>query len=245
MPLQPAIFLDRDGTLIRNEHYGFDPGRMQLLPGVIQGLQALQRIGYRFIVITNQSGIARGYFQERHLAAMHRRLRQILSAYGIRLDSIYYCPHHPDGQVSGFNIACGCRKPQPGMLHRAARERQVDLGRSWLVGDILNDVQAGNTAGCRTILIDLGTEDMPTTPPRTPTYLAHDFLHAARLILAHENRHAGPVVPLALQILNNGTGAQPRVVMDGGQGRFLKPGVSIRKAKVGGRSGPPSEKEPL
>src|SRR5438105_9598454 len=121
---------------------------------------------------TNQSGIARGYFTETTLGRMHEHLLSQLARLQVRIDGIYYCPHHPDGVIAELAICCDCRKPQPGMLLRAAADLDIDLQRSWFVGDILDDVEAGNRAGCRTILVDLGTEAPPDRALRSPSYVA-------------------------------------------------------------------------
>jgi D-glycero-D-manno-heptose 1,7-bisphosphate phosphatase len=197
-----AIFLDRDGTLIHNVHYCRNPEQVHLLPGVSRALGWLSRAGYRLIVITNQSGVARGYVSERELALVHARLRRDLAAEGVRLDAIYYCPHHPQGAREEYTVACLCRKPAPGLLLRAAVEQGVALACSWFVGDILADVEAGNRAGCRTVLVDLGTEPRPEAAVRTPTFVARNLPHAARLILAADGKVRRRVEPLPLAALD-------------------------------------------
>lgn len=181
-----AVFLDRDGTLVHARHYPARPEELLLYDGIGAGLQRLQDTGWKLIVITNQAGLARGYFDEAALACMHEHLRAELAHAGVLLTAIYHCPHHPEGVVPGLAVRCECRKPQPGMLLRAAREHAIDLRDSWFVGDILDDVEAGNRAGCRSILVDLGTERTPTTPLRTPTFVARDTVHALALIAATE-----------------------------------------------------------
>ena len=182
----PAIFLDRDGTLVYPRHYPSRPEHLRLYDGIGAPLAALQRASFRLVVVTNQSGIARGYFTEADLAAMHAHLARMLAALGVRLDGIYHCPHHPDGVVAGLARRCDCRKPQPGMLLRAARELHLDLARSWLVGDILDDIEAGQRAGCRTVLVDLGTEPMPQSSLRAPDFVARDTRHALQIIAGFE-----------------------------------------------------------
>jgi len=196
-----TIFLDRDGTLIRNYHYGCDPERVSLLPGVSQALRWLGAAGYRLIVVTNQSGVAHGYLTERDLARMHERLRGILAAEGVGLEAIYYCPHSPEG-VNEYAGQCLCRKPEPGLFFWIASERRIALTQSWYVGDVLSDIEAGNRAGCRTVLVDVGTEPMPDSPVRTPTYVARNLPHAARLVLATDGYDPGPVEPLSLSALD-------------------------------------------
>lgn len=197
-----AVFLDRDGTLIHNYHYCCDPEQVSLLPGVSQALRWLAMAGYRLIVISNQAGIARGYLAEERLAAVHERLCALLSAEGIHLEAIYYCPHHREGKIAGYASPCLCRKPEPGLFFRAAAERGIALAQSWCIGDILPDVEAGNRAGCRTVLIDLGTEPLPDIAIRVPTYVARNLPHAARLILAAGDDSRQPVDPLPLSTLD-------------------------------------------
>lgn len=183
-----AIFLDRDGTLIEPRHYPSLPEHLQLVKDVAPELCHLQRAGFRLVVITNQSGIARGYFGEAELRRMHEHLTNELGWHGVWLDGIYHCPHHPEGIVPSLAINCDCRKPEPGMLLRAATDLDLDLSRSWFVGDILDDVEAGNRAGCRTILVDLDTESPPSKPERQPDFVARDTVHALKMIRAIEGR---------------------------------------------------------
>ncbi len=177
-----SLFLDRDGTLVHASHYPSRPEQLRLYDAIGPMLRTLQEQDFRLIVITNQAGIARGYFTEADLQRMHEYLTSELVKLGVRVDGIYHCPHHPEGVVEGLAIRCACRKPQPGMLLQAAREHDLDLSRSWFVGDILDDVEAGNRAGCRTILVDLDTESLPQHPLRVPTFVARDTLSALRII---------------------------------------------------------------
>ena len=178
-----AVFLDKDGTLIEDVPYNVDPKRIQLTRGAVEGLHILYTAGYPLIVITNQSGVARGYFPESALMAVEERLRQLLAEAGIPLAGFYYCPHHPDGVVQSLAIACSCRKPEPGLLIRAAVDRGIDLAQSWFIGDILNDVEAGRRAGCRTILIDNGNEtEWQLSTQRLPHYIVTNLAEAALVI---------------------------------------------------------------
>ncbi len=179
-----VIFLDKDGTLIPDIPYNVDPGRISLLPGAAEGLKMLYAAGYKFIIITNQSGVARGLFTEADLAGVEGRLRELLGEHGIPLAGFYYCPHHVAGTLPGYAIACECRKPEPGMILRAASEYDVDLSQSWMIGDILNDVEAGRRAGVRTVLIENGNEtEWIMTSQREPHYRARDLWAAADVIL--------------------------------------------------------------
>lgn len=179
---QRALFIDRDGTLTYPFHYPSRPEQLHLYEDIGPGLRALQNMGFRMVVITNQAGIARGYFTHADLMALHQHLTQELAKQDIHIDAIYHCPHHPEGQVPQFSMPCGCRKPQPGMLLQAASDLEIDVSRSWFVGDILDDVEAGNRASCRTILVDLGTEPPPTQPLRQPTFVARNTRHALHII---------------------------------------------------------------
>jgi D-glycero-D-manno-heptose 1,7-bisphosphate phosphatase len=180
-----AVFLDKDGTLLEDIPYNVDPERIRLVDGAFEGLRLLQDHGYQLIVVTNQSGVARGFFEEHDLHAVRRRLRELLAEAGIFLTDLYYCPHHPEGTVAKYAVECFCRKPQPGMLYRAALEHEIRLADSWVVGDILHDVEAGNRAGCRTILINNRREtewDLSTV--RRPRFIVKNLESAARSILS-------------------------------------------------------------
>ena len=180
-----AIFLDRDGTLIANRHYGSDPDGIELLDGVVEGLVALRGAGYKLLLVSNQSGVARGYFNEGAVARMHDRLQRMLNRHGAALDGLEYCPHHPDGIASPYAVECSCRKPAPGMLRRAARKHGVNLSASWMVGDIEADIEAGRRAGARTVLV--GPEKSTTLPD----FRTVDFAGAARHILERSGDAAG------------------------------------------------------
>jgi D-glycero-D-manno-heptose 1,7-bisphosphate phosphatase len=182
MTKRRALFLDRDGTLIHAVHYPSRPEQIRLYAGIESELRALQEMGFCLVIITNQSGIARGYITENDLSVMHEYLTEQLALQDIHVDGIYYCPHHPEGIIPELAIECACRKPQAGMLLQAATEMHLDLEHSWFVGDILDDVEAGNRAGCHTVLVDLGTEAHPTTVLRCPNFVARDTRHALQII---------------------------------------------------------------
>lgn len=184
---QRAILLDRDGTLVYPRHYPSRPADLSIYEGITPHLRKLQSAGFRLVVITNQAGIARGYLTETDLKEMHEYLRSELAKEGVRLDAIYYCPHHIEGVVKEFARSCACRKPRPGMLLQAASDLNLDLRHSWFVGDILDDVEAGNRAGCRTVLVDLGTESLPDQSVRTPHFVARCTRHALCIIEAVES----------------------------------------------------------
>lgn len=181
-----AVFLDKDGTLVDDVPYNADPLRMHLCSGAGAALRLLARLDYRFIVVSNQSGIAEGRFEETAMQAVHDRLGDLLFREQLQLEAYYYCPHHPAGKVSHYAVNCFCRKPLPGMLLKAAHEHGIDLHSSWMIGDILHDVEAGNRAGCRTLLLDNGNEtEWRLGPRRMPTRIAPD-LYAAAVMIASE-----------------------------------------------------------
>jgi histidinol-phosphate phosphatase family protein len=174
------VFLDKDGTLVENVPYNVDPARQRLVPTAVSALRQWQRQGYVLLVISNQTGIAHGYFTQAELDTLIADLRRQLLAHGIRLAGFYACPHAPDAQDQPL---CACRKPGPGLLRQAAAEHGIDLARSWMIGDILHDIEAGRRAGCRTVLVDPDRlEPQPQTPWRRPDYIARDLLDAAGFI---------------------------------------------------------------
>jgi D-glycero-D-manno-heptose 1,7-bisphosphate phosphatase len=185
MTQHPAIFLDKDGTLVPDIPYNVQPDRIELVRGAATALQRLDRAGYRLIVISNQSGVARGMFVESALGSVERRLRALLHDIAVPLAGFYYCPHHPEGSVAPYAVDCDCRKPAPGLLLRAARDLDIAIERSWMIGDILNDVEAAHRAGCRAALLLNGGETMwDLSPPRMPDVMAPDLESAANRILS-------------------------------------------------------------
>ncbi len=155
--MRPAIFFDRDGTLCREVGYVNHPSRLELAPGAPGALRRAAALGFATVVVTNQAGAARGYFPWHVVEETHARLRHLLAEEGARLDGIYACPHHPEVGGPGFRKVCDCRKPAPGMLLRAARELDLDISRSFMVGDSFRDVGAGRNAGVRgTVLLRTG-----------------------------------------------------------------------------------------
>jgi D-glycero-D-manno-heptose 1,7-bisphosphate phosphatase len=174
----PAVFLDKDGTLIDDVPYNVDPAQMRLAPGVASGLRVLGELACPLIVVSNQPGIAEGRFGDDALSLIAQRLAEMFVAYGARLTAFAYCPH-------GRNASppCACRKPAPGLLLDMAERQHIDLSRSWMVGDILDDIEAGRRSGCRTILIDNGNEtEWRAGPMRRPHAKVRDFAAAALTI---------------------------------------------------------------
>lgn len=183
--MHSAVFLDKDGTLIPDIPYNVDPARITLYPETGAALKRLKQAGYRLIVVSNQSGVARGYFEEAALGAVFDRINELLEPFDVQIDGFNYCANHPKGTVERYAIDCDRRKPKPGMLLESALEHQIDLSASWMIGDILNDVEAGNRAGCRTVLVDRGGEtEWQGGPLRTPTATVPDLTEAANVIVA-------------------------------------------------------------
>ncbi len=184
-----CVFLDKDGTLVEDIPYNVDPGLIRLSAGAAEGLRLLHAAGFLLIVISNQSGVALGHFPESALAGVHARLAELVAGVGIPLAGFYYCPHHPAGRLPGYTLDCECRKPQPGLISRAAHDHTIDLESSWFVGDILDDVEAGRRAGCRTVLVDNGNETRwQRSPLRWPDLVADNLEDAALQIIAAARR---------------------------------------------------------
>ncbi|QJW94232.1 D-glycero-alpha-D-manno-heptose-1,7-bisphosphate 7-phosphatase [Frigoriglobus tundricola] len=151
-----AVFLDRDGTLIEEVHHLATPDQVRLIPGAAEVVRQLNDAGVLVVVVTNQSGVARGYFPESRVAEVHAHLSALLAERGARIDAYYHCPHHPTEGIGAYRTACECRKPKPGLLLTAARDLGIDLARSWMIGDKACDAGAGAAAGCRTLLVRTG-----------------------------------------------------------------------------------------
>jgi len=175
-----AVFFDRDGTLIRDTGYLSDPEGIHILPGSVEAVRWLNQTGMRVIIITNQSGIARGFFNETTLHAIHDRLITLFSAQGARIDAIYYCPHHPEGVVEAYRKSCSCRKPEPGLLLRAAEDFGLDLRCCYLVGDKpIDDMETIHRVGGKGILIS--TDERADVKGR-PDYITRDIYDAVHWI---------------------------------------------------------------
>jgi D-glycero-D-manno-heptose 1,7-bisphosphate phosphatase len=178
-----AVFLDKDGTLVQDVPYNVDPQRVALLPGVGESLRRLQDAGFLLFVVSNQPGVALGRFPPSALTAVEARLDQLLSEFGVIVSGYAWCTHAPAG-LRGATIACTCRKPRPGLLLDTAATHGVALERSWMIGDILDDIEAGNRAGCRTILVDRGNETRWRQGKlRTPNAIVYQFADAAAFVL--------------------------------------------------------------
>jgi D-glycero-D-manno-heptose 1,7-bisphosphate phosphatase len=182
--MNKAVFIDKDGTLIKDIPYNVNTRLIELEAHVVAALQSLQACGYQLIVISNQPGVAFSYYSEAALQRVFRFLKTTLQQQGVQLNGYYYCPHHPQGVRQPYKKSCYCRKPLPGMLLKAAMEHDIDLERSWMIGDILNDVEAGNRAGCRTMLLNNGNEtEWVLSSNRQPTYMCKSWREAAAIIV--------------------------------------------------------------
>ncbi len=179
------MFLDRDDTLIRDKGYLNDPEQVEILPGAADAVRALNQAGIPVIIITNQSGIARGLLDEDTLKAIHARLLADLSAQAARIDVIYYCPHHPEGTREEYRVSCSCRKPEPGLLLMAADTFGLDLRRCYMVGDKSIDIETIHRVGGKGILLGRGRE---ITMDDSPDHIAEDLLDAVHWILGDLKR---------------------------------------------------------
>ena len=181
-----AIFLDRDDTLIEDPGYINDPDQVKLLEGVPEALNALRAMGYKLVVASNQSAVARGIVTEEVLGRIHKRLEQLLEEERTSLDGIYYCPYHPEGAIPKYRRDSDHRKPNPGMLLDAAKDMDIDLQQSWMVGNSPGDVEAGARAGCRTILLDSRGHEQKIRPgERAPDYRAVNLKEVVNIIKMH------------------------------------------------------------
>jgi D-glycero-D-manno-heptose 1,7-bisphosphate phosphatase len=182
-PIRKAIFLDKDGTLITDVPYNVNPDLIDLEKTALEAIKLMKEQRFLLVVISNQSGVAKGYFKEEELVTVWNRISALLQKHGLSLDAFYYCPHEPKGTIEQYAILCDCRKPLPGLILKAAAELKIDLAQSWMIGDILNDVEAGNRAGCGSILINNENEtEWVMDKIRTPDFTANNLLEAASFI---------------------------------------------------------------
>ena len=218
-----AIFLDRDNTLIEDPGYINHPDQVKLLDGVPETLAELKAMGYKLVVVSNQSAVARGIVSEQVLGQIHDRLKQLLAEKGGYLDRIYYCPYHPNGVIAKYRKESNWRKPNPGMLLAAADEMDIDLSQSWIIGNSDSDMEAGLRAGCKTILIDHPSHYKQSELAKSnPDYRAVNIKEAVNIIKKH-HRSSGQYPPqtqpvpkhqpqLALQTAENTHQPEPGTV---------------------------------
>ncbi|MGA9771332.1 MAG: HAD family hydrolase [Blastocatellia bacterium] len=183
----PSIFIDRDGTINEDLGYVSAPDDLIIYPYAAEAVRLINRSSFKAIVITNQSGIARSMYTEEMLDRIHNRMIEELARGEARIDGIYYCPHHPRIGDERYRKACDCRKPATGMLVRAAREHDVDLARSFVIGDKASDIKLATNAGARGVLVmtGYGRETLANRDrwPCAPAFIAEDLLDAVKRIL--------------------------------------------------------------
>ena len=190
-----GVLLDRDGTVCTEVGYVNHVSRCSLLPRSAEAIRTLNEAHWPVAIVTNQAGVARGYFDEAMILAVHERVRTLLAEHGARVNAIYYCPHHPMAGEPPYRSECGCRKPKPGMVLRAAKDLGLDLSRSFMVGDSARDVQAALAAGVTPVLVMTGYgrgewEHQRGRFPTPPAHVADDLLDAVRWILDHREKHS-------------------------------------------------------
>lgn len=190
--MTPAAFLDRDGTILDELGYVTPASKITIYPWSVDSIRLLKRAGYAVVIITNQGGIGLGLYDHDFVKATHDELGKQFAEAGAEIDAWYYCPHHPEAVVEEYRVTCGCRKPAPGMLHDAARDLDLDLAQSWVVGDQWRDVQLAHLAGSRSVLLRTGhgTAQEASWPADVapPTATADNLMAAVALIL---ERHHG------------------------------------------------------
>jgi histidinol-phosphate phosphatase family protein len=177
--MNKAVFIDRDGTIARDAPYCSNPEDFELLPGVAEGIKLFNKHGFKVVVITNQSGVGRGYFTEEMLARIHDKMRDELAKYGAHVDAVYYCPHHPDDN-------CECRKPRPKMVFQAASDLRINLQQSYVIGDHDMDIEMGKNVGCKTILIAAKNKGSESDKVPCSDYVASSVSDAAQWIIAEQ-----------------------------------------------------------
>jgi len=187
--LRPAAFIDRDGTLIEDKHYLADPDKIAFLPGALDGVKRLKQAGYLIVIVSNQSGVARGFFPTIAVDRVHERLTRLMTDAGCPPDDTRFCPHLPDGDDPAYREDCQCRKPKPGMLEDAARALKIDMKRSYMIGDKQSDIQCGRAAGTAAVLVRTGegTETEKNLPDHSylrPDFIGNDLGAISRYIVA-------------------------------------------------------------
>lgn len=195
-----TVFLDRDGTMNEEVNYLYRPEDLKLIPGVPQAVRQLNEAGFRVVVVTNQAGVARGYYGEEDVKLLHQYLNELLGTKGAHVDAFYYCPHHPEHGIGRYKQECSCRKPGIGMFEAADRDCLADRAKSFMVGDKLIDTEAGHRFGIRSILVGTGygagirrQEAERENPEETPGYdwYAEDLKAAADLICRLDRERNG------------------------------------------------------
>jgi len=188
--VKQAVFLDRDGVITQEPpYYACQLSQLELILKSAEGIRLLNESGFLVVLVSNQSGIARGYYEEEDAARFNQALAQKLAEEGAHIDAIYICPHHPEAKIEKYRLECDCRKPKPGMLKMAEEALEIDLKQSFMIGDKSIDLEAGKRAGCRTILVKTGYghEEIQRSQIECG-YIADDLCDAAEYILRQSNR---------------------------------------------------------
>lgn len=183
-----AVFLDRDGTIIEEVGYLDEFDKMKLLPNAPEAIRLINAAGMKAVVVTNQAGVAKGFFDESFVQEVHRRLNAELLNAGAHIERFYYCPHHPEEGLPPYRRTCSCRKPAPGMILEAARELKIDLTQSFFIGDTARDMEAAAAAGVKGILVKTGYGRDNLDGRGNPVYIAEDLLAAVRWLLEELRR---------------------------------------------------------
>jgi D,D-heptose 1,7-bisphosphate phosphatase len=177
-----AVFMDRDGTINEEVGYLSKLNQLKIFSSTFEAIRIINESGMKAVVITNQSGVARGFFNKDFVNTVHARINEMLQKKGAFIDRFYYCPHHPTEGSGVYKIDCGCRKPEPGMFLKAAEEMDINLASSYMIGDMPKDIQAARSAGVKGILVQTGYEGN-VIPAGNPVYTAQDILDAVRWIM--------------------------------------------------------------
>lgn len=191
--MKKAVFLDRDGVITQEPpYYAHDVDQLNFVPKSPEAIRLLNKHGYSVVVVSNQAGIAHGYYPEEDTVVFNKAMAKKLARQHATIDAIYYCPHHPEANVAKFRVKCNCRKPEPGMLLRAEKELGIDLKQSFMIGDKLSDIEAGKRVGCKTIMVRTGQgEEQLKSNSIECSYVAADLYDASEYILQQTNGNGG------------------------------------------------------
>lgn len=186
--MNKAVFLDRDGVITKEPpYYAHRINQIELIPKSAEAISLLNKNGFKVIVVSNQAGVAKGYYQEKDIQIYNNEMKRQLEKKGVCIDAIYYCPHHPGATIKKYRIDCECRKPKPGMLRQAEKDLNLNLKLSFLIGDKMSDIEAGYRAGCKTILVltGQGNDELKNNPKIDikPNYISKDLYTASQIIM--------------------------------------------------------------